>query len=220
MNANDLRRALISKAAEFDMPGSVPDGFDQAARTRLARAAVRVGAGALAAIVVGVSLMHVLSVRDGSSKTKMPVTIDLVGDYVVEDHGGRDSIPSRNEVDQHVACMRRQGFDLPRPVRSAHGWSINVNDPEQLGVGSREWREAAFVTCAPSPPPGPGDLVLPGVSAERIQEFRGCMERQGFTLRPPVQAARGWRFHTRGEVDFGDRRWNRAVFVTCGVGFS
>jgi hypothetical protein len=126
---------------------------------------------------------------------------------------------SGDDVREHIECMREQGFELPDPTRTDEGWAVLVDDPEDMGMETRRWREAAFVTCRPSPPPGAGDLIFSNdiLPTERVDEFRACMSNEGFDLPAPrLTDGNVWRFPiSEAGIDIGRDDWNRAVFVTC-----
>jgi hypothetical protein len=154
--------------------------------------------------------------------TQVALTLELADYYGNGHHGdGENTDPlSADEVEEHVNCMRREGFDVPDPTRTSDGWMISVEHPEDLNLESRQWREAMFVTCAPEPPPGPGDLIFGAsiLSSEEVGPFRACMQSAGFALPDPTFSAERnqWRFNTSEMgIDYGDENWNRAVFVEC-----
>lgn len=211
MNETDLRQLLSDKAEELTPSTPFP-----AARLRARR---RRGAG-LVALAASMSMLlggvvvaggrgqgEGTPVRPRAARNLVPV--DLAG-YYEEDESPR----SRDEVQAHVDCMREQGFDLPDPVRTDDGWMVYVEDPDALGVGGPEWREAAFVTCRPAPPEGGGDLYMGSGPAAAIGDFRDCMRAQGFSLPEPRLEDGTWIFDGDG-LPFGDEAWARALFVTC-----
>ena len=222
MKEADLRRALAEKAQEFAMTDPPPGFVVKKIRRRVVLSVLR-GAVVVTVLVGGGSLAFSSGPRmEPQRPEKLPLAIELVDDYVDDGHqegSGEDAAPSRQEVQSHVECMREQGFDLPDPIRTGRGWEIQVEDSESLDWETPRWREAAFVACRPSPPPGPGDLVL-GIplSEETIQDFERCIEGEGFDLPEPMAnpEGEGWIFDlSETDVDFGDADWNRAVFVTC-----
>jgi hypothetical protein len=227
MNHTELRDLMADKAGEFSMSSRIPPEITRRARRRLAVSAIGTGL-AMTLLVAGAGVLLTQPPKKPSSPglTSVPLTIDLVdyyddGRHPAEDPGTQPP-PSREEVDRHVACMREQGFDLPDPTRTDRGWSVIIDDPEALGFDTREWREAAFVTCRPDPPPGPGDLIFGAdiLSREGIEVFRSCMEAEGFQLPDPIRGSENeWRFdNSNGSLDFGSDSFHRAVFVTCWPG--
>jgi hypothetical protein len=101
--------------------------------------------GAVAAILTGATLFVV----NGSTSitptpaAAHPIYIALSG-YAAP-HKGQGVPPA---LQRHIQCMRHEGFDLPDPLPTRHGWMIKVSHPASLEVRSARWRRAAFVTCA------------------------------------------------------------------------
>jgi hypothetical protein len=221
MNENELRDLLRDRAKEIDLSDRIPQRVAGRARRRIALSGIAAGLTSLVLLLGGGLLVTSLGRFQPPRATEVPLAIDLTDYYQVGYHeqGDRpDDNASREEIEQHVACMRRAGFDLPDPTRTESGWAILVEDPEALGFETRAWREAAFVTCRPPPPPGPGDMVFGKsvMSEAEVEDFRSCMAAEGFELPAPRLSEGMWRFDTsNGGIDFGDEAWNRAVFVTC-----
>jgi hypothetical protein len=222
MDLTELRDVLQDNANRMNLAGRIPHQVKRRARRRLALAGITAFLTAAGLFAAG-SLLVTFAGRAQPSPppAKIPLAIDLA-DYYEDAHQGRqartnEEVP-REEVDRHVACMRKAGFDLPDPTRTETGWSVVVEDPEALGFDTPAWREAAFVTCRPTPPPGAGDLVFGTsvMSEAGVEEFRSCMAAEGFELPAPRLSDGMWRFETSdGGIDFGDDAWNRAVFVIC-----
>jgi hypothetical protein len=83
--------------------------------------------------------------KAGQHASKDSLSLELVG--YAKPVGGRMPKP----LGAHIACMREHGFDLPDPSWTGHGWSITIDDPTSIGVGTRQWKQAAFFTCALMP---------------------------------------------------------------------
>jgi hypothetical protein len=219
MNEDDLRELLHERGRDFAPDARISARLLRAAKRRIvARMATVTAIVSVAALAgTGLALEWRTATTQDVQDEAVLVDIDLADYYEGEE--GPEEIPSREEVDRHVDCMRAQGFDLPDPQRTRDGWGILVDDPERYDMESPRWREAAFVTCAP-PAPGPGDLFMPGFPQARIEAFRDCVNGQGFQLPEPTQTdTGGWRFDTSsGAFDFNDIRWKRALFVTCYLG--
>lgn len=219
MNQTELRELLDEKARAFSLDERIPSEIRRRARRRVVLS--RIGAGLTTAVLLlggGVLVTQAGRSTPTPPITKVPVAIDLV-DYYDDDDD--ESGSSRSELDRHVSCMREQGFDLPDPTRTDDGWSILVADPDSLGFNTPEWREAAFVDCRPSPPPGPGDLIFGFdiLSQSGTDAFRSCMADEGFGLPPARAGDNEWRFDlSDSTIDLGDEGWSRAVFVTCWPG--
>jgi hypothetical protein len=150
------------------------------------------------------------SVASGSSQTSVKLVSYLIPDTSVGGPGSN----ADEELNEHIACMRAQGFDIQDPERTANGWTISV-DPSVVDVGSDAWREAAFVTCR-LPLPGSGNFIL-GLSKERVDRFVACVNGQGFDLPEPTMNGDGeYVFDLTGtDIDMNAPEWNRAAFVTC-----
>lgn len=223
MNEDDLRELLKERADDFHPHDRDLEATVRRARGLQSRALARLSATTVVVltIVVGSSLVFDGSRQSGPGRAagKPSVAIQEIrlADYYEDDgNGTNDEAPSREEIARHVACMREQGFELPDPTRTEDGWMISVPDEDRFDIGSERWREAAFVTCAPPVPPGNGDLVVPLVPEQRIEEFRSCMAGQGFQLPEPISTDSSWRFEGRA-TNFGDERWRRALFLTCSL---
>lgn len=219
MNENELRALLNERARDLEMDTTIPAPLVRTARRRIV---ARMATAAMAVVIVAVTAASLaFELRPGAKQVAsggtILVDIDLA-DYYENEGGESEDLPSRSEVDRHIACMRGQGFDLPDPQRTSDGWAILVADPERYDRDSTRWLEAAFVTCAPPAPPGAGDLIMPGVSQARIEAFRDCMAGQGFQLPEATPTDTGWRFdNSAGGFDFNDVNWRRATFVTCSL---
>lgn len=218
MNEAEFRDLLCSKASEFSMTRALSA---DAIRRAWRRAAVR-GLGATALLVgsIAFTAMHLSSPVDSKAPAGTAVKLDLADFYEDEDH--HTEAPqaheiSRADLERQVACMREHGFDLPAPTRIRGEWTIYVDDPKPLGIGTERWREAAFVDCRPPLPPGPGDLVMGVLAGDDIEPFRSCMAKEGFPLPLPRRSNEGdWIFNTSDtKIDFADDTWNRSLFVTC-----
>jgi hypothetical protein len=220
MDERDLRNALRDHAARFEMdPAASPEILRRAGRRIAARVAIGTAITTLvvaaASLIAGGGLSQPRGPDVGRRGRTVPIELELV-DYYKSDGNKADSGPSRQEIDQHIDCMREQGFDLPAPTRTNDRWMVFVEDPQRLDIGSARWREAAFVECSPPEPPGPGDLIMPGVPEPRIDRFRDCIRAEGFELPAPHLEKGVWRFDMSGPgADFGDPDWRRAVFVSC-----
>jgi hypothetical protein len=121
-----------------------------------------------------------------------------------------------HQLREHARCMRAHGFHVPDPTRTSQGWAVIV-DPGALDLASARFREAMFVTCGPLEGPLSGDLVLGGLSPQRIDRFISCMRSRGFDLpRPSKQPSGDYVFDlSRTSIDTSRPAWNRALFVTC-----
>ena len=222
MNLSDFRDALQREAHEFSMDVTLPATVRRRGlRTSFYRS---VGTALLAIVILSTAV--ILTARGenkperGSTRVALPIELADYYDDGQYDGDDRAVLLSDNEIQQHVDCMRREGFVLSDPRRTEDGWTIEVEEPIRREMDSERWREAAFVTCAPEPPPGTGDLIFSEdiMSADEIIGFRACMARQGFPLpAPSFTDDKVWRFNlASGDVDLSDEAWKRAVFVTCG----
>jgi hypothetical protein len=75
-----------------------------------------------------------------------PVGGPLSGEMVI---GGR-----RPKIDRFIACMRRQGYNLPEPTRDTSGsydideWQFDLTRTG-IDTSTQAWNRAMFVTCGP-----------------------------------------------------------------------
>jgi hypothetical protein len=222
---DELRAHFERVGSTFEMDRSLPSHVLRRARRRTRRVTAAVTAAAV--VIGGVSAFALRLDHRGTSSTvaaTKPVVVRLV-DYAPESGTESPDDPAFDSVfQQHIQCMRDQGFDVPNPVQSDHGWSI-VFPPGSDPLSDPRWREAALVTCNLlkfENRPLPGDLVM-GIGAEKMAEFLSCMRTQGYDLpqpevgsdgqyRWPLQALQGLGIDTRTD------EWNRAVFMTCSPG--
>jgi hypothetical protein len=218
---SDVREMLEARARTFSMPPQAPPTILRRGRRRRSSRGIAV-AGAVAIAITGVvGLAPRLapgadqagiagSTTRSATGTSSP--IQLVS-YLLPDTA-TGSTGATDELRAHIDCMRAQGFDIPDAVRTADGWSIEV-DPNVVDIGSTQWREAAFVTCR-LPVPASGNFIL-GLSQERVERFVACVSNQGFDLPEPTHNNDGeFVFDlTETNIDMSDPAWNRAAFVTC-----
>jgi hypothetical protein len=215
----ELREMLRRRADAFSMdpvpPRRVVDRSHRRRSRKVALGAAVCGSlGLIVALVVGSigasTAPDAPSVASGSSPTSVKLVSYLLPDTSVGEPGSN----ADQELNDHIACMRAQGFDIPDPVRTADGWTIAV-DPSVVDVGSDAWREAAFVTCR-LPLPASGNFIL-GLSKERVDRFVACVSEQGFDLPEPTMIGDGeYVFDlTSTDIDMNAPEWNRAAFVTC-----
>src|SRR5213593_1465602 len=179
---DELREHFGNTASGFDMDRSLPPSVVRRARRRALRTT-----SALVAVAVVVAAGSVAALRVHHGDSSPPVVAAHTGttvlrlvDYVPEGTGSPDEDPSSDQaLQQHVDCMRQQGFQVPDPQRTDHGWSI-IMSPGSDPLSDPRWREAALVTCAIdkfSHRPLTGDLIL-GFSQAKIDEFMSCMHTQ------------------------------------------
>ena len=215
----EVREMLRRRADAFSMDTVPPRGVVSRSHRRRSRK-VALGAtlcgsvGLIVALIVGSiggsNAPAGPSVASGSSQTSVKLVSYLIPDTWVGEPGSN----ADRELNDHIACMRAQGFDIPDPVRIADGWTIAV-DPSVVDVGSDAWREAVFVTCR-LPLPASGNFIL-GLSKERVDRFVGYLSGQGFDLPEPTMNGDGeYVFDLTGTgIDMNAPGWNRAAFVTC-----
>jgi hypothetical protein len=217
----DVREMLEARARTFSMPPQAPPTIlRRGRRRRLSRGIALTGAVAIAiAGVVGLAPrlapeadQAVIAGSTTPSAAGTPSPIQLVSYLLPDAATGGTGVT--DELRAHIDCMRAQGFDIPDAVRTADGWSIEV-DPSVVDVGSTEWREAAFVTCR-LPVPASGNFIL-GLPPERVDRFVACVSDRGFDLPEPKLNDDGeFVFDlTETNIDMSDPAWNRAAFVTC-----
>ncbi len=129
-------------------------------------------------------------------------------------HKTRGETVTREDLENHVICMRRYGIDLPEPVRTGDGWTILMERaPDERSV---RWRAAAFVHCRLFD--FSDDLVLGGRSEAEVTAVIECVRAEGLTLPKPQSPSVGEFVFDLDAVDppWGSRRWYQAIFVTCG----
>jgi hypothetical protein len=221
MNANepDVREALRRYAEGFDMAGTPP------ATTREAIGRRRTRNGAIAAVasatVAGVLAVSALLLPSDGPSPAGPGGTGTEGvaemSYVLVDSQVASERDAPAWLTEHIECMREQGFDIPDPTQTADGWSITVDDPAAIGMGTEAWRRAAFVTCAPDQPLS-GNFIL-GFPKDTVDAFVACMAGQGYDLPTPTLNKDGeYVFDlTNTEIDTAQAAWDEAVFVTCAI---
>jgi len=211
----EIREMLRRRASAFSMPTEPPPAVARRVRRRVTGMLGLIAAG-LASIGVAVTLLvgaaTAPSDRDGGSSSRTSVT--LVSYLLPETQTGSSAAGSDDELRAHIDCMRTQGFDIPDAVRTAAGWTIEV-DPAVVDLDSPAWREAAFVTCR-LPVPASGNFIL-GLSKERVDRFVACVSAEGFDLPEPTLNDDGeYVFDlTETDIDMSLSDWSRAAFVTC-----
>jgi hypothetical protein len=227
VNQSELRDLLYDKADEFSLNSRIPTHVMRRAKRRVVLSTLGTGLALVLLVLSAGTLVTQLRQQTSSPHLiRVPLAIELVDYYDDSRHQGEDArknpIASRDEATRHAACMREQGFDLPSPTRTQHGWDFLIEDPKALGFNTRKWREAAFVTCRPDPPLGPGDLIIGAevLSDDDIVTFRSCMKAEGLRLPLPARSGENkWRFDTsRSDLDISSDALPRAVFVTCWPG--
>jgi hypothetical protein len=211
---NELRELFDRSASEFDMDRTM----DARVLRRARRRTFRVITGVVAA-TVAVASVALLSLRGDHAKTIQPTRVLKLVDYAPPgSEDAADDPEYASAFQQHVQCMRDQGFDVPDPVKTDHGWQILMS-PGSVDFSDARWREAALVTCSLEKfthRPLTGDLVL-GFSEAKINEFITCMRTQGYDLPQPSIGANWeyrWSLQDLG-IDTRTDEWNRAVFVIC-----
>jgi hypothetical protein len=219
MNAKerDLREALRGYAEDFDMTGTPPDSTREAIGRRRSRNGTI--AAVASATVVGVLAASALLLPSrgpspaGSSGNHGVAEMS----YVLLDSQVSSEPDAPAWLTEHIECMREHGFDIPDPTPTADGWSITVDDPAAIGMGTEAWRRAAFVTCAPDQPLS-GNFIL-GFPKETVDTFVGCMAAQGYDLPTPTVNKDGeFVFDlTNTDIDTAQAAWDEAVFVTCAI---
>src|ERR687897_897619 len=160
----DVREMLEARARTFSMPPQAPPTILRRGRRRRSSRGIAL-AGAIAIAIAGVvglasrlapeANQTVIAGSTTPSAAGTSSSIHLVSYLLPDTTTGSTGV---NELRAHIDCMRAQGFDIPDAVRTADGWSIEV-DPGVVDVGSTEWREAAFVTCR-LPVPASGNFIL------------------------------------------------------------
>jgi hypothetical protein len=222
VNLSELRDALHEEANRFSLDGELPPGIKRRTFRRAALSVAGTGTFVVVLVSAGALALWRSPALDDGGRAPVAVPVNFA-DYYDDVHHEGDSDAGRqisgDDVREHIECMREQGFELPDPTRTDEGWAVLVDDPEDMGMETRRWREAAFVTCRPSPPPGAGDLIFSNdiLPTERVDEFRACMSNEGFDLPGPrLTDGNVWRFPiSEAGIDIGRDDWNRAVFVTC-----
>lgn len=209
----EIREMLRRRADAFSMdpqpPPPVAHRVRHRIRNKLALVAGGISAGLVAFLLLG-SLGAGTAPQDGLDAGAASGTSVKLVSFLLP----ATSLSSGDELQTHIDCMRAQGFDIPDAVRTADGWTIEV-DLSLVDVGSPEWREAAFVTCR-LPVPASGNFIL-GLPQERVERFVACVGDQGFGLPEPTLNDDGeFVFDlTETNIDMSDPEWNRAAFVTC-----
>jgi hypothetical protein len=160
MNESDLRTALRAHAESFSPTPGWLDEPPVPAKRRSRRALLAAPAVLAAAAAV---IVYLGAGRSGTPAPQPPghqqtagnpVTIRLVGYAApVGNHGGALPKP----LVEHLDCMRANGYDLPDPQWTGHGWLLTLDDARSFGVGTMKWKRAVFVTCALTRP-GRGEL--------------------------------------------------------------
>ena len=211
---DELRALFGRNASEFDMDPTQHARAVRKAKRRMLR--VTTGIVAAAVALTAVSLISLRS-DQGTTTSRAPV-LKLV-DYAPPDSEDSPDDPQfQAAFQQHVECMRGQGFDIPDPVKTEHGWEILMS-PGSVDFSDPRWREAALVTCSLEKftnRPLTGDLVM-GFSEAKINEFIACMHTQGYDLPEPSIGEDGqYRWSLQGlGIDTRTDEWNRAVFLAC-----
>lgn len=216
----EVRQMLESRASAFAMDPDPPEAMSKRVRRRTSRnvglaAASLASLGMVLALVVGSIGASTVPDGGGDVASGTPQTSVKLLSYLVPDsEPGGVGADAGQELRDHVACMRAQGFDIGDPARTSDGWTISV-DPSVVDVSSDAWREAAFVTCR-LPLPASGNFIL-GLSKERVDRFVACVGEQGFDLPEPTLNGDGeYVFDlTATDIDMNAPEWNRAAFVTC-----
>ena len=211
---DELRELLGTSAEGFDMDGALPPRVRKRARARAVRA--------LSAVVVVAVLGGALSVvtlrgHPAGSGSTAGETTGVTGVRLLS-YDDQSPYPDGTALEEHVQCMRDQGFDIPDPVQTGRGWELQL--PASIDPNSLAFREAEFVTCALSKFGGwrtPGVLVFGAHTLADVQAFLDCMQGQGFDLPEPTQDANGtYRIDLSGtSIDTSSDAWNRALLITC-----
>jgi hypothetical protein len=211
---DELRAHFGRTAAHFDMERTMHPSVLRRARRRAFRGTtLAVGA---AVVIASISF---LSIRGDQTTTAPSAPVIKLVDYAPPDSEDSPDDPAfQAAFQQHVDCMRQQGFDVPDPVKTGHGWQITFapgTDPLQ----DPRWREAALVTCSIDKfthRPLTGDLVM-GFPKDKIDAFIACMRTQGYDLPEPSIGGDGqYRWPLKDlRIDTASDDWNRAVFIAC-----
>jgi hypothetical protein len=159
MNETDLRTALREYATDFQ---PAPGWLRQAPRRESRVAHRRVSAAAVFTVVLIGTVIYISHATHSSPIANPRGNVDTVAGG--GQHGSPDSVSLElvgyakpvggsmpKPLRAHVACMREHGFDLPDPTWTGHGWLITLDDPTAIGLGTQEWKRAAFFTCALMP---------------------------------------------------------------------
>jgi hypothetical protein len=229
LSEDDVREMLQRRASAFGIAPAPSAGTLRSARRRKVRNVVLASAGALTVVALaGLSV----TLQPGSDRAidSGPATdgqLRLV-DYAIRapahSHPTTGPEITLGDLTSHQKCMQAQGFDVPKPTRQPGGaWSVILHPARarHLGFGSREFRQAWFVTCGPLGGPLSGDLIVGG-PRPKIDRFISCMSGAGFNLPEPKKGTSGhydndaWQFDlTRTSIDTSTPAWNQAMFVTC-----
>ena len=215
----DVREMLRRRADAFSMTREAPPQVERRVHRRRSRnlafgAAALGSVGLVIVLAVGVIGASIAGRPDRVASGASPSSVKLVSYLLPETTDQPPGTNAGQELSDHVACMRAQGFDIGDPARTPDGWTISV-DPSVVDVSSDAWREAAFVTCR-LPLPASGNFIL-GLSKERVDRFVACVTGQGFDLPEPTLNDDGeYVFDlTATDIDMNAPEWNRAAFVTC-----
>jgi hypothetical protein len=233
LSEDDVREMLERRASAFGIAPALSDGALRKARRRKVRNVVLMSAGTLTAVALaGLSV----TLQPGADQAFDPGPaaggqLRLV-DYAIRapapesEHSHSTTGPeiTLGDLNRHQECMRAQGFDVPKPTRQpGGGWSVILHPARarHLSFGSREFRQAWFVTCGPLGGPLSGDLIVGG-PRPKIDRFMSCMSGAGFNLPEPKKDTSGhydndaWQFDlARTSIDTSTPAWNQAMFVTC-----
>jgi hypothetical protein len=232
MNLEDELRSLLRAKADGYAP--LPQGRTSIvtrARIRLLRRS-----SATMLVLAGASLLATtLAIRltpgEGAFAALDVRTRPHLGSHATRPRG-HDETPSHAAPGQpitlamlkkNVQCMRDHGFDLPDPVKTAHGWQVIVEDSSPLPSESpdynvrQRWAQAVFVDCRLMDPTG--DLVLGGRTRQQIAGLMACARAQGFVLPTPTETKRGeFEFDLSvASPRWGSQAWYQTVFVRCGL---
>jgi hypothetical protein len=226
----EVREMLRRSASEFSMDSHPEPRVLHRARRRRSRNWVLAGAAVVAIGAVGVLSLNLLRAPDrpvrviGHNNPSRPGTAGpaRLVTYVVADTETDGSGTTLQDLRDHAACMRAQGFDVPDPTVGPDGsWRIEVENPQGFDPGSQAFREAMFVTCGPLGGPLSGSLRIVG-SQEMINGFVTCMQGQGFDLPEPTlvstsgEGSPQWELDLTGtDIDTSTPAWNQALFATC-----
>ena len=142
MNEADLRAMLRTEAQGFRPDPAWLSDLGLQPRRLAGRIVPLVGAAAIALAAVLFVSTNQQSPRRDLLPAAGAILIHLTGYEAPKD----GDVPQ--DLQQHVACMRDVGFDLPDPKWTGDGWQIRIEDPKSFGFGSMKWKKAAFGRCA------------------------------------------------------------------------
>src|ERR671936_1108603 len=129
----EVREMLWRRANEFSMDAELPSTVVRRGHRRRLKK-VTLGTATLGSVAVAVALIigsigaptapdDAVEAGSGPSQASLKLVSYLIPDTRIGEPGGNAS----EELHDHVACMRAQGFDIPDPVQTPDGWTITVD---------------------------------------------------------------------------------------------